>query len=151
MSIVNYEQFRPSLVEPYINSSCLSIGKVMLLRAYPGNLYDTHDYFSGVPVTPLMNHTDERINFRGSNQAITEPFIIAQYHNTTIDMIRSKTPSHDLLTDILSGVYWSLCEESPESAYVMTQAYMLISRIAEDTIPFYGGKASKYKVKPYEF
>ena len=87
---------------------------------------------------------------KGTDTAIAEPFIIGQYHNTTIDMMAPQEPSHDLLTDILSA-YIGVCVMSILNYLMYMQAYYLIARISQDTPPMFGGKETRYEVKTYEF
>ena len=151
MSILAYDKFKASIVRPYITIPCLVICKTTMLKAYAGDMYDSHDYVCCTPLSRLLRHTNSSVAFKGTVTAITEPFIIGQYHNSTIDMMAPQEPSHDILTDILSGLYWSLCNELPELSYVYMQAYYLIARISQDTPPMFGGKETRYEVKTYEF
>lgn len=149
MAIIEEEDFVAGIVQPYVSIPYMSINKIDIQEDSGTDLYTTHDYYSAMPITRVRVHTDPDVSFKGDGEAITETFMLGQYHNNPLTMIIPQTASYDLLTDILSGVYKYLCSEQPGLAYLCLQAYSLVSRMATDNVPFIGAAASEYEITPY--
>lgn len=149
MAIIEETDFNAGIVQPYVTMPYLSINKIGVTTDSGTDLYTTHDYYSSVPVTRVLGHTNPEIAFNGSDDTILGSFMLGQYHNNPMTSIHPKTAEYDLLTDIISGVYKYMCSEQPELAYLCMQAYSLISRMSSDNVPYIGSTATTHEVTPY--
>lgn len=149
MDYIADDYFDAGVVEPFVAMQYMLSNKVTIERFDPPNMYTPFDYFSGVPLTKVRVHTNPEVDFKASDIDSDIGFMIGQYHNKPIDILRPEQASLDLLTDIISGVYKYLLNEQPELAYACTQSFMLMSRIAKDYLPYIGGSQSTYEVKAH--
>lgn len=131
-----------NLMKPYITLPYINCGLIGIDTCSTGNLYNPHEYFSGIPLTKLRQ-------FTAPETPSAEGFILGQYVSTTVKYVVPRDASEDALTKSLDLLYQYLCDEQPELAYVCMQAYSLMSRIASEAPVFKGGNVEAIGVKAY--
>lgn len=151
MSLIETKDFNPDIVKPFMTMPYFSINKVAFESKPKGNLYGPHDYYMGLTLNKVREYTDPSAAIRDPETVNGVGFLLGQYHNTTLDLIVPQEPSHDLMSDLMSGIYKYLCTEEPQLAYIGMQAFYLMTRVASDTELYIGGTPKEYKVKTYAF
>jgi len=145
MAIVNSISGYEGIVAPFISLGYYMNNRFEVKEYSAGNLYEADDYFSGVLLSKHTEITASKCPYKPDGGT----FKVGQYVNTPYDIIIPKTASHDLLTDIVAGMYQAIIDDQPEIAYVFYQSYMLVNKLILTRAPYIGGAPDKYGVKPY--